>query len=64
MTSTSTAVLRAQDEATVRRIGLNLTAYQRADHCDRSTGTRYAAMFAINIDELLEIVARLTGPAA
>jgi hypothetical protein len=48
------------DEATMERIARNLAAFNEGT----LSGAEAAGIFSVNVDELLEIIARLSGPRA
>jgi hypothetical protein len=55
--------MNSADVKLIERVRKNLADYQDAGP-DPITHARFAGMFSVNLDEMLELVERLTRPAA
>jgi hypothetical protein len=55
--------ITAADAKLIERVRNNLADYQAAGP-DPITHARFAGVFSVNLDEMLELVERLTRPAA
>lgn len=62
-TITGAPDLGAIDQATIARIGMNLAAYREADWTKTDVHTSFGPLLSVNVDELLDIIARLARTA-